>query len=500
MNNNRWGEPSRHRQIVFPLVYVLWLFCPPLAHATSIDMEDFLQAVIQHNPGVQRILAQEAIAAGQLASSRGIDDLSLGINSALSRSEPDVITGAEPNRSYGALFDVSMERLLSDRGTRLSASYGNRFTSRRPGTTTLGASFHQPSFTLGLTQPLLKNAKGIQDRLNINLGQQRHDLAKLLAKEELESYVTRLAALYLDWYLSYREMIISKEVYHQTLEQEKLVQLKVNRQVAEPYELLRVQETHEDFFSRWQQAVGRYEGLKHQVQVQMHGIPGSASTTSGLLPLNPQGTPLLISLASTPNYLVTDSRLKAVLDTLEALELTRLNALEDAQKPVLDLGLTYTRHGSDSNLVDANTGALDRDDMGVMLNYRYPLGNRVAKGALSAQRAASRQVTADTAQRLLDAEAALGNLLSQQKQLTVALKSSDRKIDLAAQKLKAEQRLYNIGQLDLFELLQDQTAQLETRLNRERLSVQLQKIRLGIGELFDRNLASLIPTPEVLAP
>ena len=73
---------------------------------------------------------------------------------------------------------------------------------------------------------------------------------------------------------------------------------------------------------------------------------------------------------------------------------------------------------------------------------------------------------------------------------------------LAARKLKQELELYHIGQLDLFELLQDATTQLESRLNRTRQFVQLQQIRLSIGELLDRNLESILsgtPTPG-LAP
>ncbi|MCK4705599.1 MAG: hypothetical protein KAT90_08975, partial [Gammaproteobacteria bacterium] len=53
-----------------------------------------------------------------------------------------------------------------------------------------------------------------------------------------------------------------------------------------------------------------------------------------------------------------------------------------------------------------------------------------------------------------------------------------------------EQRLFKIGKLDLFELLRDQTTQLESRLNREKLYTQLLILRLNIGELLDQNLGT----------
>ena len=42
--------------------------------AQPLDMDAFIQAILDNNPGVQGILAQQAIAEGELESSRGIDD------------------------------------------------------------------------------------------------------------------------------------------------------------------------------------------------------------------------------------------------------------------------------------------------------------------------------------------------------------------------------------------------------------------------------------------
>jgi len=99
-----------------------------------------------------------------------------------------------------------------------------------------------------------------------------------------------------------------------------------------------------------------------------------------------------------------------------------------------------------------------------MLEYKYPLGNRKASGNFQSQQAKKQQIESDTKQRLIDAKANLANLDSQSSQLLVAIKSIERKLILGEKKLEKELHLYKIGELDLFELLKDQTAHLESRL------------------------------------
>lgn len=469
------------------IVFISLVAMSSQADETALDVDSYIQAIARENPGVQRILAQEAIAAGELKASQAVDDPLLSSRASYDYSEPDQITGTglEADTSKDTRFDLSLSRTYSATGTRLSTSYANHATERKPVFANLGARYYQPSITLQLTQPLLKNAGGRQDRLNITLNKIGFDLARLEAKESLESYITQLAALYLEWYLAYRETELVEEEYQQSLEQEKLVRLKVQRQVAEAHELLRVQETREDYYSRWQQALGRSEGLRQQVIQQMVAKKSDNTKTQ---PRDPGRSKLFLPHIKDDDYLATESRLKAILDKLKDQQEELVVARKDARRANLDLSLNYTRHGVDGSFDDAHDDALDADDYGVSLQYSYPLGNRGSRGLYESQLASQRQVIADSSQRLIDAEAALSNLVVQAKKAKEALLAADRKIGFAKKKLEAERRLYRIGRLDLFELLQDQTSYLESRVNREQLYVQLLQLRLSIGELLDENL------------
>ena len=456
--------------------------------AQTLSMDSFVQSILKHNPGVQKILAEQEVAAGVLESSRGVDDGVISSSLGLIHTEPNQISGFEVIESDNKLLDVSYDRVFSDSGTRLSLAYGNQLTEQQPAVT-IGDQYYQPSITLRLTQPLLKNSGGIQDRLNVELNQLNLKLSRLNSKETLESYITQLAVLYIDWYLASRELEISKEVYQQVVEQEKLTETKVKRQVIESYELLRAQETREDYYSRWQQAEGRYLGLMHKIRLQMN--LGKNNGVDEWSPKNPEDAQLFTAKQTVfrqSDYLATSSRLKEILDTLKQQQIILLDAKDNSRDSDLNLSLGYTRHGVDDDFNDAHGSELDRDDYSLMLEYKKPLGNRQASGNYQAQVASKRQVEADTRQRMIDVESNLANSQVQESQLVIALKSSDRKIKLATKKIKQEQRLYKIGKLDLFELLRDQTTQLESRLNRERLYAQLLILRLNIGELMDRNL------------
>lgn len=460
------------------------------ADAQELNLDTFVESILKNNPGVQRILADTAIAAGNLESSRGVNDGVLTSSVNLSRTEPNQLLGFEASQSDDTRLNLTYDRLFSSSGTKLSLSYGNQYTDRNPPSPgSLGGQYYQPSFTLRLTQPLLKNAGGIQDSLDINVKHLNFQLAGLSSQENLENYITQLARLYLDWYLAARETAISKEVYQQAIEQEKLTRTKVKRQVTESYELLRAQETREDYYSRWQQSRGRYIGLSGQIQRQMNAK--QYATTDKLIPFDPESSRLFTSsqpMSGPTDYLARKSRLKHILDNLQAQQKLLLDAKYNARKSDLDLSVGYTRHGIDNDFNNAHSSSLEQDDYSIMLEYRYTLGNRRASGNYKAQMANKRQVEADTQQRMIDAESTLTDLQAQESQLVIVLKSIDRKIELATQKLAKEQRLYKIGKLDLFELLKDQTAHLESRLQREQLTTQLLTLRLNIGELLDRNL------------
>ena len=225
--------------------------------------------------------------------------------------------------------------------------------------------------------------------------------------------------------------------------------------------------------------------IERQMNLQENTAPDKPT------PVNPEASRLLSSgqyLNRPADYLTTTSRLKSILDALQAQQKLLLDARDNSRKSDLNLSLGYTRHGIDSDSSDAHNSSLDQEDYSVALEYRYPLGNRRASGEYYSQMASKRQVEADTKQRMIDAESSLADLQAQESQLVIALKSIDRKIELATQKLVKEKRLYKIGKLDLFELLKDQTAHLESRLQREQLTTRLLTLRLNIGELLDRNL------------
>ena len=481
-----FGQHKKHNIIYYAGVTLVMFMYSFQSTAQELGLDNFVHSILKNNPGVQKILAEKDVASGLREASLGVDDGTISSSLNISQTEPDKIFGLEPNLSKNKNLNLTYNRLFSDTGTRLSLGYNNLYTDRDTATLEAGSQYYQPSFTVKLTQPLLKNAGGVQDSLNIKLNELNYKLSVISSQENLESYISQLALLYIDWYLASQELKISKEVHLQSIEQEKLTQTKVKRQVIEPYELLRAQELREDYYSRLQQAKGRFSGITQQIKYQMNS--NSPLPVENLVPTNPKNSNLF-SLNKTTvresHYLATTSRLKFILDALKEQQIIILEAKDNARSSDLDLSVGYTRHSLDQEL---NNAALNKDDYSIMLEYKYLLGNRNASGNFETQLAKKRQIEYDANQRLIDAKANLENLKIQSSQLKVALNSIDRKIRIGQKKLKKEQRLFKIGKLDLFELLRDQTSHLESRLNRERLNTQQLSLQLKIGELLDQNL------------
>ncbi len=478
---------------------ILMLLLSTSVYSQELSLDKFVETILKNNPGVQRILIEDEISTASRDASLGINDPTLASSLSLAHAEPNKIYGFEPTTSNNTNLNLSYNQIFSDSGTRLLLNYNSLYTEQDPAAKASGTQYYQPSFTVKLTQPLLKNKGGIQDRLNINLSELNLKLTKLNSKELLESYITQLAALYIDWYLASQEVSISKEVYRQAIEQEKLTRTKVKRQVSEPYELLHAQEIREDYFSRWQQALGRFAGLTKKIKYQLNASDDVKDFN--LVPTDPKNAALMLSekdILRKNNYLVTLSRLKSILNTIKQQQTILVDAKNNARSSDLNLSLGYTRHGINSSFSDAHNSSLNKDDYSIMLEYKYPLGNHKADSNFRSQLAQKRKISYDIKQKLIDANANLENLEAQSTQLEVAIKSVNRKINFSRKKLKKEQRLYRIGKLDLFQLLKDQTTQLESRLNRERLHAQKFNLKLKIGELLDRNLETYQSTLDLI--
>ena len=164
-----FGRHNSYNVIFYTGVSLALLMYSHQSTAQELGLDNFVRSILINNPGVQKILAEKNIAAGTLESSLGIDDAVLSSSLSLSHTEPNQVLGFEASNSDDTRLSLSYDRLFSNTGTRLSLAYVNQYTDRDPALVALGNTYYQPSLTLRLTQPLLKNSGGIQDQLNIKL-------------------------------------------------------------------------------------------------------------------------------------------------------------------------------------------------------------------------------------------------------------------------------------------------------------------------------------------
>ncbi|MCK4586003.1 MAG: hypothetical protein KAU29_01590, partial [Gammaproteobacteria bacterium] len=93
--------------------------------AQELGLDNFVRSILKNNPGVQKILADKAIAAGVLESSLGVDDGILSSSLGLAHTEPNQVLGFEATQSDDTRLSLAYDRRFSASGTRLNLSYGN---------------------------------------------------------------------------------------------------------------------------------------------------------------------------------------------------------------------------------------------------------------------------------------------------------------------------------------------------------------------------------------
>ena len=86
------------------------------AAAQELALDTFVRSILKHNPGVQKILADKAIAAGALESSQGIDDGILSSSMSLAHTEPNQVLGFEASESDDARLNLAYDRRFSASG------------------------------------------------------------------------------------------------------------------------------------------------------------------------------------------------------------------------------------------------------------------------------------------------------------------------------------------------------------------------------------------------
>ena len=442
-------------------------------------------------------------------------DATLGLELSTARKTQQLASAfSSPNRmeNDNDNWDLSLSQKLVT-----GANYQFDFTNNRNKTNSATAGLnpsYSSEFQLSLTQPLLKNFGIDLNKRNIHIAKNEVDISDHEFKTKVIETVSEVENIYWDFVFTLGDL----EVKQKSLERAKDLQRRVKAQVLvgimAPIETLQAESevaSREEFLLSAQDSIDdNQDKLKNILNIDF-------SSPEGLSPIYPsnQANVLIVdfdfneivkmALSNRPDYLAK----KKDLENKNILVKYQENQIYPSVDLVGSLGInglsgeattitsgtfqgTSAYGGSYGNsLTDALSTNYYDWEFGV--KFSYPLGNRSAKSKLSASRL-------EKAQLILGIKDLEKKIILEVRESARQLKTDSKRIKaatvakkLAEEKLKAEEKKFEVGLSTSFNVLKFQEDLAEAQSNEIKTIVDYKQSRV----LFRKSIASTLKHHDV---
>ncbi len=462
--------------------------------ARGVSLSSFLDSVIVNHPLIRQEQLRPRIRSARQQGYLAAEDWRLLVNPRYSHVEPVSSSPFAPTRVDRVTLDASIARDIWTTGGGLSFDWRSDYTSQDlpsitiPGpddsqTISTGAPrLYEHVFTLGYSQPLLKNRGGDLDRVSYELGEFETTIADLEALESIEEFLARLAGEFITWVSLAEQVTIFGE--RLDLAQQELDHLKKRYDVnlIDRADLLR--------------AENALRNVRQQLVMAQSRRDAQAARLAELAqwPQLTEGEPVydLFQAEELPDSDSAYAMVESESRELRALRLRhdqldrQLAAYEQAGLPQLDLNLSVGVQGGDDTFSESIT--IDDPRWAVGLLFRHPIGAEGAKADMKVTRLRQERVMESEENLLLDLRATLRSLLRRLQDMNDVLELNRQTIESARERWQEEQDLYRQGRGQLVWVIQAQDMEQNARLNYTRNAASYHQMLLEFRELTDQIL------------
>ena len=452
-----------------------------------LSLKDAILRALSNNVSIEVESFNSMVKKESIIESLSEFDATLGLELSTGRKTQQLASAfSSPNRmeNDNDNWDLSLSQKLVT-----GANYQFNFTNNRNKTNSATAGLnpsYSSEFQLSLTQPLLKNFGVDLNKRNIHIANNDVDISDYEFKAKAIDVVSDVENTYWDFVFTLGDL----EVKQKSLERAKDLQRRVKVQVLvgtmPPIETLQAEAevaSREEFLLTAQDSIDdNQDKLKNILNIDF-------SSSEGLSPIHPssQANVLLedfnfneivkMALANRPDYLAK----KKDLENKDILVKYQENQIYPSVDLVGSLGInglsgeaititSGTFQGKSSyggsygnSLSDALSTKYYNWEFGV--KFSYPLGNRSAKSKLSASRL-------EKAQLILSIKDLEKKIILEVRESARQLKTDSKRIKaatvakkLADEKLKAEEKKFEVGLSTSFNVLKFQEDLAEAQSN-----------------------------------
>ena len=486
-------------------------------HPSSLvlSLKDAIIRTLSNNISIQVESFNNKVKKESVAESLSEFDATLGLELSTGRKTQQLASAfSSPNRmeNDNDNWDLSLSQKLIT-----GANYQFDFTNNRNKTNSETAGLnpsYRSEFQLSLTQPLLKNFGIDLNKRNVHIANNKVDISENEFKTKVIAVVSEIENTYWDFVFSLKDLEVKQKSLERAKDLQRLVKSQVLVGTLAPIETLQAESevaSREEFLLTAQDAIeDNQDKLKNILNIEF-------LSSEGLRPIYPS-TPaniiieeidikesIKMALANRPDYLGKKKDLEnkdilvkyqenQIYPSVDLVGSMGLNGLS-GEAITISSGTFQGTSAFGGSYGNSLTDSLSTNyyDWEIGVKFSYPLGNRAAKSKLSTSRLEKAQLILGIKdlekEIILDIREAVRQLKTDSKRI----KASTVAKQLAEEKLKAEEKKFEVGLSTSFNVLEFQEDLAEAQSNEIKTILDYKQSRIR----FRRSTASTLKYHDV---
>jgi outer membrane protein len=475
-----------------------------------LSLKDAIVRTLSNNLSIAVELFNSKVKKESVTKSLSDFDAILALELSTGRKTQQLASAfSSPNRmaNDNDNWDLSISQKLLT-----GANYQFDFTNNRNKTNSATAGLnpsYRSEFQLSLTQPLLKNFGIDLNKRNIHIANNEVDISDYDFKTKVIAVVSEIENTYWDFVFSLRDLEVKQKSLERAKDLQRLVKSQVLVGMLAPIETLQAESevaSREEFLLTAQDVIeDNQDKLKNVLNIEF-------LSPEGLSPIYPSTKANIIlkdidineamktALANRPDYLGKKKDLEnkdilvkyqenQIYPSVDLVGSMGLNGLS-GEAVTITSGTFQGTSAFGGSYDDSLTDALSTNyyDWELGVKFSYPLGNRSAKSNLSTSRLKKAQLILDIKELekkiILDIRESVRQLKTDFKRIKAATIAKQ----LAEEKLKAEEKKFEVGLSTSFNVLKFQEDLAEAQSNEIKTIIDYKQSRIR----FRMNTASTL--------
>ena len=443
---------------------------------TIITLDNYLGIINQKLPEFKQNKIKLEKSKNSVYRSKAIDDFRFNGSATYSKTE-QYSSGLDYTKGY--VFSTGVEKVISQTGTRVSASvdYTQMDTTLDPTAGGITTNAYQPSASITVTQPLLYNFLGKVDRYAKTNAKANFEINKIRTDLQNKALTTYYKKLYVRWIQFESGLLILEKNIKTAKKLENQVRRKVKRGLADNDEVQKAHSATLTYKITYDNYKKELDKLKNELSI-FFDIKNSKPNFDKFSELYSTSLDLNfkdIDFGETKN----SELLKLTLKNLNY----SLDVNENKQLPELNLIGSVTQKSNEDSVGNSISNMKDTDYF-VGFSMSYSLGNHENKGSLKDVRLSLKETKEDYIITKNSYNKDLSNLQTSKQSYLNQIKFRKQNLNSLKSQYRTEKTKYNQARLNLSYLIQTENNILAAKMSSLDLQSGLIMLMLDYNDLI----------------